>query len=146
VNGAGGLCRVDQLLDSEHAANHEIAIIEDGRNAAEGVLDAAAVREFPTLLDLAGVPVDADVFVFVVGFVGVVHEARCGGHNRHHDVRVVDLIVRPGVLELVRFSAPGEFLYLKRRLKRHTRGEHIRCTVNTGDRFRQDDLLCKETD
>ena len=53
-------------LDAESATDQQVALLKNGRDAAERVSQAAVVREYPALTQRTGHPVEADILVVAV--------------------------------------------------------------------------------
>src|SRR6185312_4220498 len=107
-------------------SDEKIAVFEDGRDASEGIPEAAVVWKNPALFQLASHPVETDILVVAVLLMRAIHQPGSGRNHRDHDVRIVHLAIDPRLVELSGFRIPYELLNSERRRSGNAGGEGVR--------------------
>src|ERR1700744_3476632 len=64
-------------FDSEGSTDEQVTVVEHGGDSPEGIPEAAVVGKAPALSQFARHPVQTDVLVIAILFVGAVHQPRC---------------------------------------------------------------------
>jgi hypothetical protein len=77
----------NHTLDAKRTTGQLIAVFKNSCDAAEGVPQATVGETNPTLCELAGRRVDADVLVVAIFFVSGLQQAGVRRNHRHHGIQ-----------------------------------------------------------